>query len=47
MPITVLISFAGALLMEGYLDEGERSMYMDFDSTIGTETKSQYNVVCQ
>ncbi|KAL1681255.1 hypothetical protein EV122DRAFT_205928 [Schizophyllum commune] len=36
-----------ALLMEGYLDEGERSMYMDFDSTIGTETKSQYNVVCQ
>ncbi|KAL1744616.1 hypothetical protein HDZ31DRAFT_38218 [Schizophyllum fasciatum] len=36
-----------ALLMEGYLDEGERSTYMNFDSTIGTETKSDYNVVCQ
>ncbi|KAI5832732.1 hypothetical protein K523DRAFT_413930 [Schizophyllum commune Tattone D] len=36
-----------ALLMEGYLDEGERSTYMNFDSTIGTETKSNYNVVCQ
>ncbi|KAL1753975.1 hypothetical protein FB107DRAFT_216644 [Schizophyllum commune] len=36
-----------ALLMEGYLDESERSTYMSFDSNIGTETKSQYNVVCQ
>ena len=33
--------------MEGYLDESERSTYMSFDSNIGTETKSQYNVVCQ
>ncbi|KAL1707936.1 hypothetical protein EV121DRAFT_277553 [Schizophyllum commune] len=36
-----------ALLMEAYLDEGDRSTYMNFDSAIGTETKSQYNVVCQ
>ncbi|KAI5892582.1 uncharacterized protein SCHCODRAFT_02626523 [Schizophyllum commune H4-8] len=36
-----------ALLMEAYLDEGERSTYMNFDSAVGTETKSQYNVVCQ
>ncbi|KAL1751374.1 hypothetical protein FB107DRAFT_293951 [Schizophyllum commune] len=36
-----------ALLMEAYLDEGDRSTYMNFESAIGTETKSQYNVVCQ
>ncbi|KAL1746942.1 hypothetical protein HDZ31DRAFT_33038 [Schizophyllum fasciatum] len=36
-----------ALLMEGYLNEGERTAYMNFDSNVGTETKSKYNVVCQ
>lgn len=36
-----------AVNMDAILDEGDRSVSLSFDSILSTETKSQYNVVCQ
>ncbi|TRM68513.1 hypothetical protein BD626DRAFT_626804 [Schizophyllum amplum] len=36
-----------ALNMDVILDESDRSMNLDFNSIVSTDTRSQYNVVCE